>query len=674
MEGVVFMKKLTVKVVAGTMAVGVLIFGQVLTGQTSAAEGNSTSQTDGTQPNQDGVSDSTQQNQEVSYTFDKASGNLTFTGKGVIGGAVSEKVKKEYSYDDGWKYTLTGTWRDTIPAKDVKSVTIQDGITGIDTASLAFLDNVTDIVIPDSVTYIGDYAFGECDSLQKVTVGDGVIALGNEVFWESPVESISLGKNVKAIGARMFGGLYTGTSGKEGCLKTIQVASENPNFKVKSNGLYSKDGKTLYVYPVAATKNVTIAKGTKVIKQLALQGAKMKTVTIPATVQIIEGGAFSDCKSLKKVTFAKNSKLKRVEEYYKSYRGMGGDVYYFTAFGNCTSLKEIRLPDSCQSISTGTVTGCTALEKIYLGKSFAGFISNGKIKSYMKQSGLKHFKGFSVSKKNKKYASDGGVLFSKSKKTLYLYPKQKKGTTYRIPSKVTTIGKEAFYQNQRLKKVIFGKNIKEVKDWSFYGCSKLKVLKMNQKVTAIREWAFANCRQLKEVSWSRKIKKIENSAFKDCVHLKTIRLYGKNVVVDDFGFVNCRSVTRVVWPKSFKKLGYSAFNNCEKITAAVVAGEGLTIAEKAFYNCKKLKKVTIRSGVSEIGNNAFARCLTLKKVSVPSSVKKIGASALGYSKEPLDNYAGKPYAGEKIADFVLEGKTGSAVETYATQNQITFQQ
>lgn len=54
-------------------------------------------------------------------------------------------------------------------------------------------------------------------------------------------------------------------------------------------------------------------------------------------------------------------------------------------------------------------------------------------------------KKISVNKKNRNFSSSKGVLYSKDKKTIYIYPSGKSVTNYKLSDKVTTIAPYAFY-------------------------------------------------------------------------------------------------------------------------------------------------------------------------------------------------------------------------------------
>lgn len=72
-----------------------------------------------------------------------------------------------------------------------------------------------------------------------------------------------------------------------------------------------------------------------------------------------------------------------------------------------------------------------------------------------------------VDKRNKNFCSIDGILYSKDKSALYLYPTKKRGKEFTIPSQVQTIYMEAF-KECHLEKIYYpkGKNILSYSQWS----------------------------------------------------------------------------------------------------------------------------------------------------------------------------------------------------------------
>lgn len=603
--------------------------------------------------------------QQAKCSFDEKTGCLTFSGPGVITGDIEDA-----SNEAGMKYLDIGRWGDgvlwgndsgvSIEKREVKSIVVGDGVTEIGEGVFTYLSGLKSVVIGDSVKSIGEGAFGCCRSLKEITIGNGVTEIGAAAFADcDAIEKITIGKSVKNLGERFLGEAPN--------LREIIVADGNEHLKIKGNILYSKDGRVLYLSPKKEMDKVIIAKGTKVIRQLAFSNASIDKVTIPASVQVLEAGAFYFCEKLKTVTFAKGSKCLRTEEYYQYF---GDEVEeYYTVFGWCRKLKSISFGNKFETLSENTFQNCIRLQSIHFGKNFRGFtqVDNKIITTAMKQEDLAALKKITVSKSNPKFSSKKGILYSKSKKKLCLYPLGKKSSFLTIADSVQIIGKDAFWGNKTLQKVVFGNKVKKVEAFAFGNCSKLAAVDMKANLNRIGESAFAHCSRLSDVRWSQKVRYVGNYAFFGCIRLKSIVFSNRtDVVVRRGAFWDCRKVTNVVWPKGFCKVGMEAFCNCKKITAAVLSGKDLTVCYRAFSNCTSLKKVTIKSGVAKIRTEAFYECTALHSIFIPKSVQQIGYKAFGWK------WSTDTFSDVRMKSFQIQGKKGSQAENYAKNNKIKF--
>lgn len=85
-----------------------------------------------------------------------------------------------------------------------------------------------------------------------------------------------------------------------------------------------------------------------------------------------------------------------------------------------------------------------------------------------------------------------------------------------------------------------------------------------------------------------------------------------------------------------------------------------TIGESCFCDKTGVISVTIPDTVKSIEQYAFAGCISLRSVVIPSSVTNIDNGAFGFANE------------EKIYLETVYGKSGSAAETFASNNKINF--
>lgn len=165
--------------------------------------------------------------------------------------------------------------------------------TNIDSIGYAAFNKsgLMEAILPDGVKTVGDFAFVYCRNLKKVRIG----------------ASTKLGK-------LDFVATYK--------LKELELGADNPYYTLLDDVLFSKDMKTLEVYPSARDVNVgkfryqvpasvtTIApgamngiivtavvlpRGLKTIGDCAFLGAHIDWLTIPESVDSIGACAFNDC-------------------------------------------------------------------------------------------------------------------------------------------------------------------------------------------------------------------------------------------------------------------------------------------------------------------------------------------------------------------------------------------
>ena len=193
----------------------------------------------------------------------------------------------------------------------------------------------------------------------------------------------------------------------------------------------------------------------------------------------------SDDKSYYSITRLKDTTLTSVEipatiDNIPVKKLMGNkDSNNFSSWNNCIT---IRIGKNIEYIGTevennGVLNGGT------LGDNFLSSIS--KVSTII------------VDEDNKVYASRDGVLYNKDFTVLIRYPNNKVDTTESfnivIPDTVTTIYNRAFYYNDKITKLILGKNVEHIGNLAFTGCTKLSTITFNDKLKTIGQAAFKDC-------------------------------------------------------------------------------------------------------------------------------------------------------------------------------------
>ncbi len=124
-------------------------------------------------------------------------------------------------------------------------------------------------------------------------------------------------------------------------------------------------------------------------------------------------------------------------------------------------------------------------------------------------------------------------------------------------------------------------------------------------------------------------------------------------------FEMCNYLESVTFTNKISVIPENAFDFCLDLKEITLPSSVRTIEKNAFID-SGLRSISLNNGLERIGEYAFMDCYGLKSVVIPSSVKEIGTQAFGYDSL------------EKIDGFTIYGYSGTAAETYAVKNGITF--
>ncbi len=484
--------------------------------------------------------------------------------------------------DDKYPPELYGN---EIKNNDIK-YTFKDGTltaegTGYADASYSCSKNgIKKIVIKKGIKGIADGAFSDCTKIQSVSIPSTVKQIGFYAFQGSKLPSMKIPKSTKEIGATAFYSNNKFSITMPGDFKTIwngyleeddnhisygfkkiylnspykpanktqfdsdkiYTAKSDPKYKSYKGVVYSKNGKTLVQVP-SNTKNVKVRKGCNKILKSAL--------------------------------------------FY--FRKTEGEVY------TLLNPKKVNIPSTVKKVKND-------ISELWIGFSFntKWTIKTKKLNGtsietlcdMMSWSQAKKFLKSKYARINKKYKN---MKITKDN-ILILYTGKSK--TVKIPSKVKRIGTRAFYDNDKIKKVI-----------------------LNKKLKAIGKVGFGYCSKLKTVKWNKKLKKVQDNAFEYC-NLKKLKVpssvkkWGKAV------FATNKS-TKISIPKNMKVIPERMFEN-NKVKNLVVPKTVRTVGEDAFCGSEN-KTITIKNGVKKIGYGAFGGSFeTVNKVIISKTVQTIG--------------------------------------------------
>ena len=438
--------------------------------------------------------------ENVSYTYDKKTGELIISGKGEM-----------YDYD---YYTDN---KSPFEESDIKSVTIKKGVTRVGSSAFygceslkkatiadtvkvigedafSYCENITSVKLPKNLNQInyrafyccralktinlpenlkdiGGSAFEHCSALKSVKIPDSVTVINSSAFYDcGNLETVKIGRAVKKIDTNAFGYCQR--------IKKFDVDKNNKYFVVENGALLNKGKTRILKYPAQNTNTEYV---------------------MPDTVKVISEGAFSSNNNLEKVTLSAN--LEKI----------GIDAFFW-----CDSIKTITLPQKVSVIREEAFQWCEALEEI------------------------------KVDKNNQTFSAVNGVLFNKDRTQLIKYPEGKTTKFYAIPVSVVDIAAEAFY-DAKFEKVIIDKNVKSIAREAFDSCDNLRSITIPGNVKEIGERAFVNTSNLKTVIIEPGVEYIAVGAFSNCYNLAELEIGAGITCIDEGVFKDCEKLSKVTF-------------------------------------------------------------------------------------------------------------------------------
>ena len=507
------------------------------------------------------------------------------------------------------------------------SITLGNGVTSIGSYAFQNCTGLTCITIPNSVTSIGNYAFNGCTSIKEVKIedGDAILSLGYDdfeegLFYDCPLESLYLGRNLKYTENRIYG--YSPFYNIK-TLKEITIGNS-----VTSIGTYAFKNCT-------GLTSITIPNSVTSIGNSAFEGCtELTSITIPNSVTSIGSSAFNNCKfsniyfdDIASICNGVWSAIPRASAVNLYHNGelvtelvIPDSITAIdnNAFQNCTGLTSVTIGNGVTSIGSSAFSGCTGLTSITIPNNV---ISIGE-RAFQNCTGLTEV------------TISNGVSSIPS----YCFYGCTGLTSITIPNSVTSIGSYAF--NSSKFSNIYVNDIATLCNgvWSALPRASAVNLYLNNElvtelvipdgITAIGNNTFQNCTGLTSVTIPNSVTSIGNSAFAGCTGLTSITIPNSVTSIDSYAFHGCTGLTSITIPNSVTSIGSRAFYSCTGLTEVTIGNGVSSIPSYCFYGCTGLTEIVIGSKVSTIGDYAFNGCTNLTSITIPNSVTSIGRDAL----------------------------------------------
>lgn len=379
----------------------------------------------------------------------KISGNtLTVSGSGAM---------TEFGYGESpWYANRTS----------ITKVVIEKGCTTIGSFAFYNFTNLASVEIADTVTAIGEGAFYKCSKLTTVTL-PSVKTLEPAAFADcSNLNSFTANKLTEVSDyalqstalksfhfpatLKSFSGLtFFGSS-----IETITVATGNTVFSAKDGVIYIDGGKTLFMYPIGASRTSFVIPDTVTkVENYAFGNNKYLTdIQIPKSVTYLGEGSFMNADSLKSITIGDGVK----------------EMGYFP-FYNCDQLESVTFGSGMKTTSYQCFSDCEKLSRIDFGNSLESLDAHS-------------------------FAYCNSLI------------------EVELPANITEVGVGAFGCCENLKK--FKSNgLKDIPYQCFYGCISLTDVTLNEGVKNIYRVTFTGCELLDAITLPKSVSFVHSDAF-----------------------------------------------------------------------------------------------------------------------------------------------------------------
>ncbi len=181
---------------------------------------------------------------------------------------------------------------------------------------------------------------------------------------------------------------------------------------------------------------------------------------------------------------------------------------------------------------------------------------------------------------NKFIIDDDGIsLLTNDEEMLVLYPIASDFEEYDIPQGVTTIGRKAFKDAEKLKIVNVSSSANTVNEYAFEGATNLEKVNYSELLTNIGEYAFLNS-GVTSFAFNRNLNNISKGAFENS-KLTDVSIHSKITSIKAEAFKGITTLKSVVI-EGKPSISISAFENCTSLKTAVFTNNTgiVTIADK----------------------------------------------------------------------------------------------
>ena len=280
---------------------------------------------------------------------------------------------------------------------NIKSVTIEQGVTSVADGAFASLPNLKKVDIANSVKKIGYAGFAGSSNLSEINLPDSITEIGAYSFTNTALKNVTLPSRLQTVSANLFSGcLYLESVYIPDSVTVIEESvfsgSSVRSVRLSANITYIPP----YMFSSSKIETIELPSSIREIGYSAFYDSHLTTITLPEGVEIIGKNVFEECDNLKTVklpstlrsigedAFRQTINLERitipgnVEEIKTNafaYSGIkslifneGPDHVFIdlnsSAFANCSKIRTIEFSSNIRNVADSTFSGCSEVDTI----------------------------------------------------------------------------------------------------------------------------------------------------------------------------------------------------------------------------------------------------------------------------------------------------------------------
>lgn len=378
-------------------------------------------------------------------------------------------------------------------------------------------------------------------------------------------------------------------------------------------------GDSAFIYCDALT-TVTFAENSqlKSIERAAFWGSeqvypRFKEIKIPDSVETIGNGAFYDCRDLERITLP--SALQTLSP---------------VTFYNCTALSEVTFPASLKTIESSAFSGCRNLSKVKLPASLKAIRSSVfhlciNLKTVSYDGSLEQWSQITADNDFLGYSCPSLVMDDYTAQFILVEYDPNHPVPDPPPKTVTITKYTGTESTVILPSTISSWPVTKIGEDAFQDNTTITSVTIPDSVTEIGANAFAGCTNLTSVTyggdWRNLTIQSGNPAVEDAA----------NAPLFDFAFTPDNTAVIVT---NYKYKGTAA----DVTIPSRYKGKPVTMIDHAAFHDSAVTSVTIPDSVTSIPDDAFADCPSLMTVTYPGSKTQWDDITKGRNSDVLENH------------------------------------